>query len=155
MASAELSALPPTGLTPGERLGVATAAIAGRLASLLDRALPGVDEGTSGREFLRAMSREAESAEDPWRAQERPHPLDRLAQAFRLSSVELDILFLAGLPDEHEGYSGILRTLHPRGEPRPTVGLAAQLFCADPDDRRLLRSILSSGNAVRAGIVRL
>src|SRR5829696_4487413 len=133
MASAEVSALPPVGLTPGERLGVATALLAGRLADLLDRALPGIDESTSGREFLRAMSREAEGSHGPWRAHDAPHPLDLLAQGFRLSPVEMDLLFLAGLPDEHEGYSGILRTLHPRGEPRPTVGLAAQLFCAHPD----------------------
>ena len=83
------------------------------------------------------------------------HPLERLRTTFDLSQLEVDLLVLAGLPDEHEGYSGILRTLHPRGEPRPSVGLAAQLLCGTPEERRALRATLTGGAAVRTGVLRI
>src|SRR4051812_34837200 len=50
---------------------------------------------------------------------------DRLAAYFGISGAERDLLLLAGLPDEHEGLATTFRTLHPHGEPCPTVGLAA------------------------------
>ncbi|HEX7242972.1 MAG TPA: ATP-binding protein [Longimicrobiaceae bacterium] len=142
---------------PGARLARETAALAGRLADLLDQALPAGGEQSPAREFLRAMAADAE--EEPgtagWAGPQGVHPLDRLALGFGLSRVEVDLLLLAGLPEEHEGYAGVLRTLHPRSEPRPTAGLAAQLLCASADERRLLRAALETGPAVRAGVVRL
>src|SRR5437763_12848590 len=97
-----------------------SARMAGALADLLD----GLDdEALAGApQFLRAMA-----AGDP-----SPDPaLDRLAAALQLSPLERDLVVLAGLPEEHEGYAGILRRLHPEGLPRPTTGLAAQLLGLD------------------------
>jgi ATP-dependent 26S proteasome regulatory subunit len=148
---------PPSALEshPGEHLAMLTGALAGRLADLLDRVLPGGQEHGAARAFLRAMARDAEDPLARLRSGTETHPVGRLTRAFDLSPVEVDLLLLAGLPDEHEGYAGVLRTLHPRGEPRPSVGFAAQLLCASPAERRLLRSVLVSGAAVRAGILRL
>src|SRR5690606_32858915 len=117
-------------------------------------AVPGESTAQS-REFLRAM---AAAADDPalrWIAPDRPPPIERLAGTYSLSRLEVDLIVLAGLPEEHEGYAGILRTLHPASEPRPTAGLAAQLFGREPKDRRELRATLTSGTAVRSGILRL
>jgi len=54
-------------------------------------------------------------------------PLDRLTRSLALSPEEVELLLIGGLSEEHEGLAAVLRTLHPRGEPRATVGLAAQL----------------------------
>ncbi|MEW5928564.1 MAG: ATP-binding protein [Gemmatimonadota bacterium] len=140
----------PAARAPGERLAAAAAALAGRLADLLDQALPGA-EHAAARDFLRAMAAEA----DAGAAGGGDDPFDRVVAGFGLSRVEADLLLLAGLPEEHEGYAGVLRTLHPRGEPRPTAGLAAQLLCDSAAERRLLRDVLETGPAARAGVVRL
>lgn len=155
MSRPELAPIPALQSHPGEQLAILTGALAGRLADLLDQLLAGEQEQGSARAFLRAMARDAEDPLARLRIGTETHPLGRLTRAFALSPVEVDLLLLAGLPDEHEGYAGVLRTLHPRGEPRASVGLAAQLLCAAPAERRLLRSVLVSGAAVRAGIVRL
>ena len=152
MSSAESLDFPPAAPRTSARLSRRAAALAARLADLLDQALPGPGEHTAASGFLRAMAQAA--GPQPWGADD-GDPLDRLAAGYGLSPVEIDLLLLAGLPDEHEGYAGVLRTLHPRGEPRPSAGLAAQLFCAGPDERALLREVLEAGPAVAAGVVRL
>src|SRR5688500_2948521 len=114
VATAEIPSPRAFASSAGERLTAATAVLAGRLADLLERALPGTDERVSGREFLRAMAGEAEDPLADFRLPDGLHPLDRLGAGFDLSPVELDLIVLAGLAEEHEGYSGILRTLHPR-----------------------------------------
>jgi hypothetical protein len=83
------------------------------------------------------------------------HPFDRLTIRFSLSPAEVELLLLAGMPEEHEGYAAVLRSLHPRGESRPTVGLAAQLIFADDRGRHRCRAIIEQGPLVRCGIVRL
>src|SRR2546421_1318674 len=90
-------------------------ALAGRLAELLS-GLPSaaVSPLSEARAFLEAMARVDRvrpSARDP---------LGRLVDELRLSPLELDLLVLAGLPEHHEGYAGVLRHLHPRGESAPT-----------------------------------
>ncbi|MBG0737938.1 ATP-binding protein [Paeniglutamicibacter antarcticus] len=111
-------------------------------------------------------------------------PLDALAARFALTPPELDLLLLAGLPEEHEGIAATFRGLHPQGEPRPTAGLAALILtntllsagaavpgdaacdiaapdhagagsAAAVDARPALRRLLSSGEAVRHGLLRL
>ena len=146
-----LAAAEPTPRTSA-RLSRRAAALAARVADLLDQALPGPGEHTAARDFLRTMADEA--GPPLWDADE-TDPLDRLAAGYALTPVEVDLLLLAGLPDEHEGYAGVLRTLHPRGEPRPSAGLAAQLLCADPEERALLRDVLEAGGAVAAGVLKL
>src|SRR5574337_827232 len=84
-----------------------------------------------------------------------PHPLDRVADEFGLGAIEVNLLLLAAMPEEHEGYASVLRTLNPRGEARVAVGLAAQLLCRDADERLALREALLDGNALRQGIVAL
>ncbi len=140
----------------GERLSRETARLAGRLGELLAQALPAEGPHADGLSFLRAVH-EAAAGDGGWgwRARGLDHPLDRVAEGLDLSPVEVDLLLLAGLPEEHEGFSGLLRTLHPRGEPRPSTGLAAQLFCRSAEERRLLRQALETGAAVSAGVVRL
>ncbi len=139
-----------------ERLSRDVAGIADRLAQLLignsaSREGPLAD----GAAFLHAMAEAAgDSRQQGGRPLESPgqsHPLDRLVNAFGLSPVEVDLLLLAGMAEEHEGYASVLRSLHPRGEPRATVGLAAQLCCQTSGERRVLREMLELGPAVRSG----
>lgn len=83
------------------------------------------------------------------------HPLDRLAAGLALSPVEVDLILLAGMPEEHEGYGSVLRSLNPRGEARPNVGLAAQLLGGGWQERAELRRLLYGGALVRSGILSL
>src|SRR5689334_12422881 len=52
-------------------------------------------------------------------------PLTRLIAGLGLSPDEVDLVLLAGMPEEHEGLASTLAKLHPADEPRPTLGLAA------------------------------
>lgn len=88
----------------------------------------------------------------PTQASQR-HPLDRVIDAFRLNDFEAALLILAGLPEEHEGFAAVLRSLHARNEPWMTVGLAARAF--NESQRELLRELLISGSAVSNGLLRL
>ena len=83
------------------------------------------------------------------------HPLDRLAHRLSLAPIEIDLALLAGMADEHEGFSSVFRSFHPRSEPRPTVALAAQLFCDGLNERPLMRDAIENGAAARAGLIRL
>jgi hypothetical protein len=132
----------------------AVAAMAGRLADLLARALPDGGQLADGQAFLHAMAGAVPPAAAPGTADEAT-PLGRLRDGLGLAPVEVDVLVLAGLAEEHEGCASLLRSLHPRGEPFATTGLAAQLLCGDAAERRLLRAVLESGAAVRAGAVRV
>lgn len=76
-------------------------------------------------------------------------PLDHLVGSFELSDEEHDLIVLAGLPEEHEGLATTFRGLHPQGEPRPTVGLAALVLGGGPEERIHLRHLLASGPALR------
>ncbi|GMU59045.1 MAG: ATPase [Myxococcaceae bacterium] len=79
--------------------------------------------------------------------------LDELARALELTPVERDLVLLAGLPEENERYAAVLRLVHPRGEPRPTMGLAMQLLCHGAEERWLAREVLEKGAAVRHGVL--
>jgi hypothetical protein len=82
-------------------------------------------------------------------------PLDRVAGHFGLGRPERELLLLAGLPEEHEGMASTFRALSPRGEPHLSVGLAALVLAGSGVDRIDLRGLLSSGAAVRHGLVQL
>ena len=77
----------------------------------------------------------------------RPVTLDRLVERYGLSPIECDLLVLAGLAEEHEGIAATLRTLHPTGEPRPTLGLAALVLGDGPEARHQLRGLVAEGPA--------
>ncbi|WP_255768572.1 ATP-binding protein [Pseudarthrobacter sulfonivorans] len=99
-------------------------------------------------------------------------PLDALVSHFALSPPEVDLILLAGLAEEHEGIAATFRSLHPQGEPHPTLGIAAVVLAGalvpdvaenrtlDPaaagsaDGRPELRRLLA-GPAVCRGLLRL
>ena len=144
---------------PAERL----ARGAGRLAGLLAHVIDGGPAATNPslaevRRFLFAMSGVHETNNEQLGAlldEDTSHPLDRLIACYGLTPVEVDLLLLAGMPEEHEGYGSAMRALHPRGEPRPTTGLAAQMVCHSGAERTLLRETLETGVAMRAGMLTL
>src|SRR6267142_2310178 len=115
------------------RMTRAAGILAGRLAQLLSGSLLGVEAIAEGHGFLHAFF-ELVSGGKPLKSWSRnpldrrpagdPHPLDLLAEKLSLSPIEVELLLLAGLSEEHEGLAAILRTLHPRNEPRVSVGLA-------------------------------
>jgi len=86
-------------------------------------------------------------------AQSVDNPLWRLAQALNLSALDLELVLLAGLPHEHEGYADIFHSLHPASEPYPTLGLASQLLCAHFTDRDLVRRSVQTGPASQFGLL--
>jgi ATPase family associated with various cellular activities (AAA) len=149
--------VPAPGTVPGEHLTREVGIMAGRLARLVEQ-LPAGLHGHQ-RDFLWGLYRAVAGDRPPssWsggareRLAARPDPLGRLADALGLSPVEADLLVLAGLADEHEGMAAVLRLLHPNGEPRPTVGLAARLLCEQPGERPLLRAALLGGPAAVSG----
>jgi hypothetical protein len=153
----DAAAEPRLAADPGARLAVEAGLLAGRLAALLRRAVPAGDGSlAAGIEFLERAARAAEadrSAAPPERRPEDPeHPLDRVADRYALSPFEVDLLLLAGLGEEHEGFADVLRSLHPQGRPFATAGLAAQLLAPGAAERRALRRAVESGPARRAGI---
>jgi len=133
-----------------ERLARRAAELGVRLADLLGRVQP-PERAMPGQTFLMSMLEGTPQAEAP----AEPDPLDRLAASLGLSKCEVDLILFAGLPEEHEGYASVLRSMHPRGEPRPTIGLAAQVLCHSPSERGRLREALEEGTLVKVGAVRV
>ncbi|WP_327397363.1 ATP-binding protein [Streptomyces phaeochromogenes] len=86
---------------------------------------------------------------------DRQEPLERLRIRYELGALAQDLLLLAGLPEEHEGLAGTFRALHPQGEPRPTLGLAALLADPDGDGRLVIRRQCAPGGVISEGLVRL
>lgn len=148
-----------------ERLTLECGIVAGRLANFLGTALPSVDTAmSSGLGFLQAFFESVANGRSLDSFSDNPlerapagenHPLDRLAHALSLLPMEIDLLLLAGLSEEHEGLAAVLRNLHPRSEPRATVGLAAQLFQPDLRTRRAFRSTLETSAVVKSGALQL
>jgi hypothetical protein len=149
----------------GERLAREVGVMAGRLGLFLDSSLPNAaDAIAAGRDFLyeyyAAISdglplsawNEDVTTRKPVG---QPHPLDRLTDALTLSREEIDLLLLAGMAEQHEGFAAVLRTLHPRGEPRPTAGLAAQFLGNTLAERLKLRDLLECGAATLSGALRV
>lgn len=151
--------------TPSERLGLEIGLLAGRLAELLrNRFVNDPSPVASALEFLdhafHSVSADRSLREWSGNALERQvdgqwHPIERLAYGFALSPFEVDLLLLAGLAEEHEGYADIFRTLHPLARPRPTTGLAAQLFSRTAQERFALRDLLEAGSCMSSGVLRL
>jgi hypothetical protein len=123
-----------------DTLSAAVAALGLRLQAVLE-GLPGLTD--ESRTFLRRLPEPG--------ARPAAGPLRRLAAGLRLTPFEVDLLLLAGMSEEHEGYAALLRQIHPQGEPRPTVGLAARLLCQGDEERALLRATVEGGSAVRSG----
>ncbi|MFV8752715.1 ATP-binding protein [Nannocystaceae bacterium ST9] len=126
----------------------------GRLALRLAELLEPLEGGefARGAAFLRAMAGPSES-ELALRWRTGTAMLERLARAWQLAPAELDLLALAAMPEQHEGYAGIFQSLHPRSEPRPSLGLAAQLLAPGPVEREQLRRLIDEGPARMAGLL--
>lgn len=134
-----------------ERMSREIATMGGRLARLIAGSSIAQDR-TLGQAhaFLLSMFDACATGEVP---SDNAHPIDRLATSLALKPAEIDLMVLAAMADEHEGYASTLRSLNPRGEPQATVGLAAQLGSADMHERFALRRTLEEGAAVRAGVI--
>ncbi len=143
----------PGAQTPARGLEAQVAALAARLADVLARSVPPQGPIADAIAFLRAYA-EASASPDA-SARTEPHPIDRLSAALGLSAFEIDLLVLAGMAEEHEGLAGVFRSVHPRGEPRPTAGLAAQVLCEAQQERLLVRAALEGGPLVRSSALRL
>jgi hypothetical protein len=128
---------------------------AGTVAQLLAAVIARLDSSDGAAattvEFLHTWAAQArrEAPDGP------PAPLDALAALLGLGAAERRLVLLAGLAEEHEGLAGTLRSLHPLGEPRPTVGLAALVLAEGGVDRAELRRLLGEGPAVRSGALRI
>lgn len=139
--------------------------LAGRLAQFLAASLPEVETSFGqGHGFLQSFF-ESVSEGHPLASWSRnpldrkpageSHPLDRLAERLSLTPTEVELFLLAGLSEEHEGFAAILRTLHPRHEPRASVGLAARLLGGGPADRNSLRVLLETSSVIKSGALRI
>lgn len=80
-------------------------------------------------------------------------PLAALGTRFDLRPVDVDLVVLAGMSEQHEAYSWLLARLHPAGAPWPSVGLAAQLLCRGPAERARFTERLFAGPATKAGLL--
>jgi ATP-dependent 26S proteasome regulatory subunit len=155
------NALDPVSGAAAEYLVRQVALLSGRLAEMLSATPVSLEAPVSdGIEFLRTFAQmangdQALAARVAAGERERAQPIGRIASAYNLAPAEIDLLLLAGMAEEHEGIASLFRTLHPRGEPRPTAGLAAQLLCANVQERMALRELMTTGAAVRSGALQL
>jgi hypothetical protein len=134
-------------------LSARAAAIAQRLATLLETSCSPGSGAPAAVAFLREW---AASVAGRRPATEQSMPIDLLVRTFGLTNRECDLLLLAGLAEEHEGLADTFRTLHPRSEPRPMVGLAALVLGDGADDLRpQLRRLLGDGPLMRHGLLQL
>ncbi len=149
----------------GDRLTRALGVLAGRLAQLLSQLSARADEPLQQSQSFLWSAYETAAGGRPLASwvtgslealEEGPlHPIDLLIERFDLSSVEVELLLLAAMPQEHEGYSAVLRALHPKGDSRPSLGLAAQLLFPEAGGRPRCRNLIETGPLLRRGIVKL
>lgn len=78
-----------------------------------------------------------------------PGGLEHLRDRLGLEPAELQLIALAGLPDDDAGFASISRSLHPRAEGRPTVGLALRLLGPTYGERAVL-ALVHGGPAIVA-----
>src|SRR5688572_14948898 len=129
-----------------------------RLSSALDRLLtdsfPNAEDPIAHSiSFLESIAPPGSSYPAvEWGNPPNDEPLDRLVAALQLSRIEIDVLILAGMPEEHEGFASVFRALHPRSEGRPAVGLAAQLLSAP---RERLAELVETSAVTRSGALRV
>jgi hypothetical protein len=136
-----------------DRMSREVAILGGRLAGLIESSPVSRDGALAqGLAFLSAMSAATGAGSS---IPDAGDPLSRMASGMGWTAVERDVVLLAAMPEEHEGYASVLRNLNPRGEPYLTAGLAAQLTCESGRDRFAFRQMLEAGAAVRAGVLRL
>ncbi|RZU11350.1 ATPase family protein associated with various cellular activities (AAA) [Kribbella rubisoli] len=73
--------------------------------------------------------------------------LERLRDVLDLVPAELELITLAGMPDDDSGFASVFRVLHPRAVGRPTVGLGLRLLGPTYGERAVL-ALLHEGSAI-------
>jgi SpoVK/Ycf46/Vps4 family AAA+-type ATPase len=134
-------------------LNMRAARLAERIADVLEENCGPGPEAATTTGFLRSYASTATGSTGT--ALPGATPLAALTERYGLCDDEVTLLLLAGLPEEHEGLASTFRTLHPRAEPWPTVGLAALLLYPVTADRARLRWLLSEGQATRHGLIQV
>jgi hypothetical protein len=137
------------------------AALARRLANVIVANCTPESGAPQAAEFLSNWASVAET-EDLEPAL--PVTLRRLVRRLGLGPLEIELVVLAGLAEEHQGIAATFRSLHPTGEPWPTLGLAALLFGggtdaqgqpgASTDGHRRLREVVADGQAFLSRLLR-
>ncbi len=156
-----LSPLPTSG-TDCPLLTREVAIMSGRIAQLLRQRFVDDDSAVAvSLAFLEFQYREhcGEAPLSHWPgdclsriSEDSESPAYRLIAGLGLSLLEVELLILAGLAEEHEGFADIFRTLHPTSQPQVTLGLAAQLLCSQTSQRKQLREAIESNPAVLRGL---
>lgn len=137
----------------GRELGIRAAGIARRVAVVVEASC-GPDTGAV--DAVTFLTRWADStAVQHDEAGRDDHPLDLLAARYGLSPLEVDVILLSGLPEQHEGLAATFRAFHPQGAPHPTVGLAALVFGDGADGRPMMRRMFAEGAAARGRLFAL
>ncbi|TCN32790.1 ATPase family protein associated with various cellular activities (AAA) [Kribbella orskensis] len=135
-------------------LSARSAALALRVAALLEGMCSEESGAVQAAEFLRGWANTALDGRPADLSE--PAPIDQLVHRYGLTPEELDLLMIAGLPEEHEGLASTFRSMHPLGEPQPTVGLAALLVGAPGKERTVVRHLLATdGRLLGLGLVEL
>ena len=137
-----------TGEVISHALTARAAVLARRVAAVVEQRAGAESGAASTVAFLRSW---AAGSPAVGIATASTHPLPTLTRRLHLTAVEVDLLLLAGLAEEHEGLAAALRGCHPRSEPRPTVGLAALVVEPAMPDRAALRRLLHEGAATSTG----
>jgi len=135
-------------------LSARAAVVARRLAAIVEETCSPESGAPAAADFLRKWA-DAALVGDVEHDHPPEHPLDRLASRLLLGPVEIELVLLAGLPDEHEGVAGTMRSLNPRGDAYPTVGLGVHVVAGLMPDRAAVRRLLHEGPAVRSGALRV
>jgi hypothetical protein len=143
---------PTLGWGPSAALTTLAAGLARRLAEVLV-ACGSTESG--GSDAARFLSSWADAVAQPNGFAGRPSTLARLADRHGLSQLECDLIVVAGLAEEHQGIAATLRTLHPNGDPHPTLGLATLMLGDSPATRCQLRELVAESPAFRGGLLRL
>ncbi|MBU2876690.1 ATP-binding protein [Aliiglaciecola lipolytica] len=81
--------------------------------------------------------------------------LSRLVLGLNLSQLEIQLLVLGGMAQEHEGFANLFCSLHPRQQPYPTAALLAKLVCTDQPLRESLCNCLNESVLFDLGIVEI
>ena len=130
-------------------------AVAEALAAVIERLDSADRAATATVSFLRSWIDQARRGLAMGPVPGPRSPLDSLTARLGLTDTERRLVVLAGLAEEHEGLAGTLRSLHPLGEPRPTVGLSALVLSESGVDRAEVRRVLGEGSAARLGVLRI
>ncbi|MDD7965493.1 ATP-binding protein [Actinomycetospora lemnae] len=141
----------PPGEARSHDLTSRVGAMARRFADHVESACPESAERDDTVAWLRAWADRVTVDVTPGE----PVPIDELARRLGLSGAEVDLVLLAGLPEEHHGLADACRRCHPRGEPNPTVELVQEITRRDTPDDAMMRRLLLEGPAARAGVLEL